>query len=81
MNLNKQQIKEIGLNPTVLFTILKSKSKSIGEFFPYAKESLIIESEMKRWKLNSNLKKLVDSGYIEIKLIGLPATTHFKILK
>jgi hypothetical protein len=81
MNLDKKQIKEIGINQTLLLTILKKKSKSIGEFFPYAKENLMIESEMKRGKLNSCLQKLKNAGYIETKLIGAPPITNFKILK
>lgn len=81
MKLNNELVKEIGIYPTVLLSLLKKQSKSIGEFFPYAKEKIILESDMKRGKLNSSLQKLKNAGYIETKLIGAPPITHFKILK
>lgn len=81
MIVDNNMIKEIGINPSVLYSFLKGESNENRDFFICSKEKIISETKIKRGVLNTSLKKLQIDGYIEIKVIGLPATTHFKITK
>jgi len=80
MELNNDQIKELGIYPSAIYSLLISESKT-NDFFSFSKEKIISETRIKRSNLQASLKKLVSAGYIEMKVFGLPATTHFKILK
>ena len=81
MELNKEILERFGLHTAALYAILVREMNSVGEFFPYTKDKIILETDMTRARLKTSIRFLVEAGFIESKVIGLPATTHFKVLK
>lgn len=84
---NKQLAKEIGLEETVLFSELISKFNyfsSRGEtkdgYFYNTIENIERDTTLTRYKQDRAIKKLKELNLIDTKVLGNPATRHFKIL-
>jgi len=85
---NKKLAKQVGLKEAILLADLISKEQYFidnntinnGWFFNTAK-NIEKDTTLSRHKQSLAIKKLVKKGFIKTKLMGVPATLHFKIIE
>jgi len=85
---NKYLAAKIGLLPVVLLADLISKEKyfiSTGQirdgYFYNTAENIKRDTTLSRYQLESSIKVLKRHRLIDTKLMGVPATTHYRILE
>ena len=83
--INKTLIKNLGIETAYFFTnlidfqnYLSDKEKEIEEFY-YSREEIEKETQLTAYKQKESEKKLIDLGFIEINLKGIPARNFYKI--
>ena len=85
---NKKLATRVGLKEAILLADLISKEQYFidnntinnGWFFNTAK-NIEKDTTLSRHKQSLAIKKLVKKGFIKTKLMGVPATLHFKIIE
>ena len=84
--LNKELIKKIGIEPTLLLSDLISKEEYFIErnmlvdgYFFNTLENLTTDTTMSPHKLRNAFEILIKKGFIKTKLSGIPAKRHIKI--
>tara|TARA_R110002020_G_scaffold209230_1_gene415177 strand:+ start:932 stop:1600 length:669 start_codon:yes stop_codon:yes gene_type:complete len=85
---NKMLSKRVGLKASVLLADLISKEmyfENRGEikdgFFFNTSKNIERDTTLSNYKQKRAIQILEDEGFIETKLMGMPATLHFKILQ
>lgn len=81
MEINQELMQKVGLKEAVILTAIINKSEKENIFFPYPKEDIRKEFNLSRCELDTIIKNLTLCKLIEVKLIGIPRITNFKILK
>lgn len=85
---NKKLAKRVGLKEAILLADLISKEQYFidndtmnnGWFFNTAK-NIEKDTTLSRHKQSIAIKNLIKKGFIKTKLMGVPATLHFKIIE
>ena len=88
MIVNKKLAKRVGLKEAILLSDLISKEQYFidngqiknGFFFNTAK-NIEKDTTLSRHKQSIAIKNLIKKGFIKTKLMGVPATLHFKIIE
>ena len=86
--LNKNLINSIGINEALLYSELFNRMHQFNfrgnltddGYFPCTIKEIEDEISLSRKQQDLVIKKLKDVGLIEIKVLGLPAKRHFKII-
>ena len=79
---NKSMAKEFGIEAALLLSELITKSQYYDEEWFYETIDEIEEkTTLSYHKQNKNIEILRDAGFIETKLVGVPARLHFKIIE
>lgn len=88
ITVNKTLIKELGLEEAVIFGELcseyshwENEDKLIDDMFFCSSSKLEDMTGLSEYKQRNAIKNLVEAGYIEYEIKGLPATRYFKIIQ
>lgn len=81
MEVNQELMQKFGVKEAVILTAITNKSQKENIFFPYPKEDIRKDFNLSRCELDTIIKNLTSSKLIEVKLIGVPRITNFKVLK
>ena len=84
---NKYLAARIGLHPVVLLADLISKEQYFinhgmiqDGYFYNTRENIERDTTLSRYQQTASIKILKDHNFIDTKVMGMPATTHYKIL-
>jgi hypothetical protein len=85
--INKKLAREVGIEAAILLSDLVSKREyfimnkdiSINDWFFNTAENIELDTTLTAHKQRNAIQILCEKGYLELKLMGLPAKNHFKI--
>ncbi len=79
---NKEMAKKVGLDAALLLSDLVTKQEYfIEEWFFNTADNIKEDTTLSYYQQKKEIKILVDKGFIETKLVGVPPRLNFKILE
>jgi hypothetical protein len=86
-NINKRLAKRVGIEAALLLSDLISKREyfignkdlKINDWFFNTAENIELDTTLTPHKQREAIKTLSEQGFLEVKLMGIPAKNHFKV--
>lgn len=77
--LNRDLIKEYGLETAIMLTELVNKSIKHRDKFEYSISQMENDTGIARWRQKQAIDKIINSGFANVEVQGMPARRYFRL--